>query len=274
MQSRRHTTLTQILLLACVLCATSHAMAQQTIEQGIQQYRDMLADGNPAELVELAGEQLWIKPQGPKSTSLEQCDLGQGPGILQNAFAQLPRYFTDAKKVMDLETRLVYCMVTLQGRDYGEVTKNPFSGSAQKATELEALVAYIVAQSRGSMIQVPQAHPEEQASRARGEKIYFYRAGPYDFSCASCHSAQGQRIRLQDLPNLLEAEAAKAAFSSWPAYRVSQGAVRTMQWRIYDCFRQQRFPALKYGSQASIDLITYLGVNAQGGTMQATSLKR
>ena len=47
-----------------------------------------------------------------------------------------------------------------------------------------------------------------------------------------------------------------------------------MQWRMYDCFRQQRFPELKYGSQASIDLITFLGVKAEGGTMQATSLKR
>ena len=47
-----------------------------------------------------------------------------------------------------------------------------------------------------------------------------------------------------------------------------------MQWRMYDCFRQQRFPELKFGSQASIDLITFLGVNAKGGTMQATSLKR
>ena len=76
------------------------------------------------------------------------------------------------------------------------------------------------------------------------------------------------------MPNLTKPEPAQAAFGAWPAYRVSQGAVRSMQWRMYDCFRQQRFPELKYGSQASIDLITYLGVKAEGGTMQATSLKR
>ena len=80
--------------------------------------------------------------------------------------------------------------------------------------------------------------------------------------------------RLQGLPNLTKPEPAQAAFAAWPAYRVSQGAVRSMQWRMYDCFRQQRFPELKYGSQASIDLITFLGVKAEGGTMQATSLKR
>lgn len=234
----------------------------------------MLADGNPAELVELRGEDLWSKPQGPKNATLEQCDMGAGPGKLQGVVATLPRFFADTGKVMDVESRLVHCMVTLQGRDMAEVIKKPYSGTGEKPTELESLVAYIYAQSRGAVIKVPQAHPEERASRARGEKIFFYRAGPYDFSCASCHATDDQRIRLQGLPNLTKSGPAQAAFAAWPAYRVSQGAVRTMQWRMYDCFRQQRFPELKYGSQASIDLITFLGVKAEGGTMQATSLKR
>jgi sulfur-oxidizing protein SoxA len=37
----------------------------------------MLAEGNPAELWEAAGEELWKKPAGPKNVSLEQCDLGR-----------------------------------------------------------------------------------------------------------------------------------------------------------------------------------------------------
>ena len=53
-----------------------------------------------------------------------------------------------------------------------------------------------------------------------------------------------------------------------------QGAVRTMQWRLYDCFRQQRFPELQYLSQTSIDLITFMGVNANGGAMAAPAIKR
>lgn len=233
-----------------------NAHAQKTIEQGIQEYRDMLADGNPAELVELRGEDLWTKPQGPKNASLEQCDLGNGPGKLEGAVATMPRFFSDAGQVMDVETRLVHCMVTLQGRDVAEITKKPFSSAGENPTELESLVAYVYAQSRGATIKVPQGHPAEKASRARGEKIFFYRAGPYDFSCASCHATDDQRIRLQGLPNLTKPEPAQAAFAAWPAYRVSQGAVRSMQWRMYDCFRQQRFPELQYGSQASIDLIT------------------
>ncbi|HEY1058852.1 MAG TPA: sulfur oxidation c-type cytochrome SoxA [Limnobacter sp.] len=263
-----------IALTMCCAVGSPLAMAQKTAEQGIQEYRDMLADGNPAELVELRGEDIWKTPQGPKKATLEQCDLGMGPGKLEGAVAKLPKFFPDAGKVMDVESRLVYCMVNLQGRAEADVTKKPYSGTAEKPTEMESLVAYVYAQSRGATIDVPQSHPEERAARARGEKLFYYRGGPYDFSCASCHGSDDKRIRLQGLPNLTKSGPAQAAFAAWPAYRVSQGAVRSMQWRMYDCFRQQRFPELKFGSQASIDLITFLGVNAKGGTMQATSLKR
>lgn len=121
---------------------------------------------------------------------------------------------------------------------------------------------------------LPQSHPKEVAAYERGRETFYYRGGPYDFSCASCHSVEGQRIRLQDLPALSKPEPAQLAFSTWPAYRVSQGALRSMQWRMYDCFRQQRFPELKYGSQTSIDLITYLGVTAKGAVMDAPAIKR
>ena len=148
---------------------TMNAFAQKTTEQGIQEYRDMLADGNPAELIELRGEDLWKKPQGPKNASLEQCDVGMGPGKLEGAVAQMPRFFSDAGQVMDIETRLVHCMVTLQGRDVAEITKKPFSSAGEKPSELESLVAYIYAESRGATIKVPQSHPEERAARARAE---------------------------------------------------------------------------------------------------------
>lgn len=250
------------------------AARAETAEQAIAQYREMLADGNPAELVEARGEDLWKTPRGPNHVSLQQCDLGLGPGVVKGAYAQLPRYFADSGRVMDAESRIVECMVKLQGFKADEVTKQPFSKQGQDPTDLESLTAYVVGQSRGATIHVPQDKPQERAAYARGQKIFFYRAGPYDFSCASCHGADGKRIRLQDLPNLTTHKAAQAAFSTWPAYRLSQGAVRTMQWRMADCFRQQRLPQLKYGSQASIDLITFLGVMANGGKMDAPGLKR
>ena len=82
------------------------------------------------------------------------------------------------------------------------------------------------------------------------------------------------RIRLQTLPNLTDHDDAAATLGSWPAYRISEGLVRTMGWRLQDCFRQQRWPGLKLGSEVSIALQTYMAVNAAGGVMAAPGLKR
>ncbi|MFA7665126.1 MAG: sulfur oxidation c-type cytochrome SoxA [Burkholderiaceae bacterium] len=259
---------------ATLLAPAGLALAQSSTQAEIERYREMLQDGNPAELTVMRGEALWKEKRGPRQASLEACDLGKGPGVLQGAYAELPRYFADVDAVMDAESRIVHCMVTLQGFDRSEVTKRPFSGTGQRATELEALTGYVVEESRGAPVSIPQKHPKEIASYLRGERAFHYRGGPYDFSCASCHEGENKRIRLQDLPDLTQPGPAQRAFTTWPAYRVSQGALRTMQWRLYDCFRQQRFPELKYGSQTSIDLITFLGVKANGGKMDSPAIKR
>ncbi|MFN3566019.1 MAG: sulfur oxidation c-type cytochrome SoxA [Burkholderiaceae bacterium] len=269
-------TLAPVLAGAGLALAVSGAAAQdkdRTIQE-IERYRQMLQDGNPAELLVVRGEELWKTKRGPKNASLEQCDLGLGPGVVKGAYAQLPRYFADADQVMDFEARLVHCMVTLQGFDRAAVTKSPFSGAGQRATDIESITAYVVEQSRGMPIAVPQNHPKEKASFERGKQLFYMRAGPYDFACATCHGVDGQRIRLQDLPNFERPEPAQRAFATWPAYRVSQGALRTMQWRLNDCFRQQRWPEPIFVSQGTIDLITFLGVKANGGKMDSPSIKR
>ena len=50
-------------------------------ELNFDAYREMLADGNPAELYEMEGEELWRTARGPKNATLEQCDLGLGAGV-------------------------------------------------------------------------------------------------------------------------------------------------------------------------------------------------
>jgi sulfur-oxidizing protein SoxA len=263
------------LLVGGALLSSGSALAAESAADGIAQYREMLSDGgNPADLIVDTGKELWAEKRGPKNASLEKCDLGMGPGVVKGAYAHMPRYFKDADKVMDLESRLLYCMVNLQGMDAAGVVKKAISKSGEYSSDMESLVGYVVAQSKGMKIAVPQTNQHERDAFARGKEIFFFRGGPYDFACASCHSVTGQRIRLQDLPNLTKAGPAQEAYSSWPAYRVSQGALRTMQWRLQDCFRQQRMPVLKYGSQASIDLTVFLGVNASGGHMAAPGLKR
>src|SRR5512142_3413271 len=125
--------------------ALAPAFAQQS---PYAEYQRMAAENAPIEIYEAMGEEAWKKKQGPKEASLEQCDLGQGPGILAGAYAGLPRYFADADRVMDLETRLLHCMMTLQGRSREDATKRVF-GNADNASEMEVLSAYIAGKSHG-----------------------------------------------------------------------------------------------------------------------------
>ena len=263
-------------LLAAVagLMLASPAAAQGSAADEIAKYRAALQDGNPAELWEARGEDLWKQKRGPNRVSLERCDLGLGPGGVKGAYAQLPRYFADTDRVMDLETRLVWCMVALQGYAETEAKKNPFGNGNERKSDLEALTAYVTSESRGVTMNVPLRHPREIEAYRVGEKLFYFRGGTHDFACATCHGEEGKRIRLQDLPNLMTAEGAQQAYTTWPAYRVSQGELRTFEWRLYDCFRQQRFPELVFGSDAAIALTVFLARNANGAPFDAPAIKR
>jgi sulfur-oxidizing protein SoxA len=238
----------------------------------IDEYRAMLADDNPAELTEAKGEELWKQKRGPKNASLETCDLGKGPGVVKGAFAELPRHFADTNKVQDLETRLISCMESIQGLSGDEIRKAGW-GRGEKAN-LAALTTYVAGQSRGMAIQLPQGHAMEREYYEIGKRLFFTRGGTHDFSCATCHGEDGKRIRMQDLPNLTKNPGDKTGFPAWPAYRVSTGSVWTMQHRLNDCFRQQRFPEPNFGADALTALSVYLGVNAKGAQSTAPSLKR
>ena len=256
-----------------VAAVATTACAQTSAVDEIAKYRAALPDGNPAELWEARGEDLWKTPRGPGKVSFATCDLGLGPGVVKGAYAQLPKYFADADRVMDLETRLAWCMVKQQGYSEADATKNPFGGPGQKS-DIEALVAYITSESRGVKMNVAMDHPKEKEAFALGEKMFVYRGGTHDFACQTCHGEDGKRIRLQDLPNLMTVAGAQKAYTTWPAYRVSQGELRTFQWRLNDCFRQQRFPELIFTSDASIALTMYLARNANGAVFDAPSIKR
>jgi sulfur-oxidizing protein SoxA len=260
---------------ACMALAAAlplAAAAQKSAADGIAEYRKMLEDGNPAELFEMKGEELWKQPRGPKKVSLERCDLGLGPGVVKGAWVQLPRWFADTGKVQDVESRLVSCMAMLQGFDAAELIKTPF-GRGEMAN-ITALATWIASQSRGQRFSLPQGHAEERRFYELGKRAFFFRGGPMDFSCASCHGEDGKRIRLQDLPNLTKNPGDGIGFAAWPAYRVSNGQMWSMQLRLNDCFRQQRFPYPGFASDLTVALGVYMGVNAKGAESIAPAIKR
>lgn len=254
------------------LMISGAALAQKSSADGIAEYRAMLADGNPADLFEAKGEDLWKRKRGPKNVSLEKCDLGKGPGVVKGAFVELPRHFADTNKVQDLESRLVSCMETLQGFNGAEIANTAFGRGEQ--TNVTALATWIAAESRGLKFNLPQGNTQEQVMYEVGKRLFFMRGGSHDFSCASCHGEDGKRIRLQDLPNLTKNPGDGIGFAAWPAYRVSNGQMWSVQLRLNDCYRQQRFPYPHFGSDATVALGVYMGVNAKGAENIAPAIKR
>jgi sulfur-oxidizing protein SoxA len=263
---------------AATLCLmVGQAAAQQdAAEKEIQRYREMISDpmSNPGLLNVDRGEVLWSAQGGVKAVSLEGCDLGEGAGKLEGAYARLPRYFADTAKVMDLEQRLLWCMETIQGLDTKDVLKRRF-GRPGQSSDMEDLVAFIANKSNGMKYQAPLTHPKEQEMFAVGAALFHRRSSIMDFSCATCHGDDNKRIRLQGLPNFAEpGKAAQETMGSWPTYRVSQSQTRTMQHRLWDCYRQMRMPAPDYGSDGITALTLYMVKMGEGGEINVPSIKR
>jgi sulfur-oxidizing protein SoxA len=257
--------------------ATAKAAPADQVDIALDRYRAMLsADpwSNPGQLDADRGAALWREPRGPKALSLETCDLGLGPGKVEGAFAELPRYFPDAGQVMDVETRVLWCMTTIQGFDRATLVRAPFPKSGQPAGDIGAIATFIAARSSGQRLRPHVSRPEEQASLALGEALFKRRMGPLDFACSSCHGDSGKRIRRQVLPQLDDAEEARAVVGQWPAYRVSATHVMTMSHRLYDCFWQMRLPPMQLGSEIATALTHYLAARAAGGVIAAPGVKR
>ena len=236
--------------------------------------RQKLAEDNPGELWIEKGKALFHERRGPSGVSLEQCDFGLGPGKLEGASARLPRYFADTDKVQDLESRLLTCMVQLQGFKREDVVKRAISPGGSSGSDVEALALYVTSRSNGMKMSVSLNHEKERAMYKAGEYLFFRRSGQTDFACVQCHGEAGKRIRLQDLIHMTDKKGVQGVVSTWPAYRGAHFVVRTMQWRLYDCFWQMRLPELVYASDASIALTTYLHYQGNGAEIRVPGFKR
>ena len=225
----------------------------------------------PGELYVAMGDELFRAKRGPKNESLESCDFGAGPGVILGAYAQLPRYFADSGKVEDLESRLMTCMARIQG--FGEEAFPRFAPADPRMADMRRLAAFVASQSNGMPLAAPLDHPKEVEAYRVGERLFHRRAGAHDFSCATCHTAQGKRVRLQDLTDFTNREAAQKAIVTWPAYRAAAGEVHTLQDWLAICYWQMRHPQLRYGSEVSIALQVFLAQQANGGIIAAPGVK-
>ena len=171
---------------------------------------------------------------------------------------------------MDLETRLVHCMKTIQGftTDDKAIKKRHGSGS-----DMMKLQTYIASQSNGYKWNPPLDHPLEKAMRDAGEVLFYRRAGKLDFSCNTCHGDTSKRIRASVLPNMNRPEEWTKAVS-WPAVRVGHHQVRSSLHRVRGCYWQMRQGRIVPDSGALIALISFWTDAARGQPAILPDLKR
>jgi len=230
----------------------------------------MMMPDNPALWVAEDGRDLFHTPRGPNNVSMEACDFGKGPGVLEGAYVELPRYFEDTGRVMDLENRIVHCMTEVQGFDPDDRTVTARHGSGSDHMQIQT---YIAMQSSGMEWNNPLDHPLEQAMRDAGEVMFYRRSGIADFNCNTCHGDSGKRIRASVLPHKDTAEEWTKAIS-WPAFRVGHDHVRSSQHRIRGCYWQMRGPLIDPNSDASIALMSYWTDAARGQPAILPDMKR
>ncbi|WP_439849184.1 sulfur oxidation c-type cytochrome SoxA [Thioalkalicoccus limnaeus] len=230
----------------------------------------MMMPASPALWTVEEGEALFHEPRGPNEVSLEGCDFGKGPGVLEGAYVELPRYFEDTGKVMDLGNRLIHCMKTLQGFADDDPAITRIHGSN---TDHMRLQAYIAAQSNGMNWNPPMDHPLEKALRDAGEVLFYRRSGPFDFNCAACHGDEGKQIRASVLPYANNPKEWTKAIS-WPSFRVGHDNLRSSQHRVSECYWQMRYPEIIPGSDLSIALISFWTDLARGQPAILPDLKR
>ncbi len=253
-----------------LICTSGSGIAADPLAVG----RQMLTEDNPGELFVDRGKKLFYEKRGPKQASLEQCDFGLGPGKIEGAAAQLPRYFPDTDSVQDLESRLVTCMVQLQGFKREAVIGKAISSPRSLGSDVENAALYITSRSNGKKMNVALRHQKEYDMYKAGEYLFYRRSGQTDFGCVQCHGESGKRIRLQDLVNMTDKKQIQEVVSTWPAYRGAHDTIRTMQWRLSDCLWQMRLPDLDYATDFTIAMTTFLHYQGNGAVIKVPGFKR
>ena len=211
----------------------------------------------------------------PRTSRSKAAISVSAPASSKAPIAQLPRYFADADKVMDLEQRLLWCMQNIQGLDTKDVVARRFSGPG-RASDMEDLVAYIANKSNGMKIDIPLSHPKEQEMAAVGEALFYRRGGVDGFLPAppatpTKASASGCRdCRTSPSP-------ARRRRKPWAAGR----PIASRRARCAPCsigcgtaYRQQRWPVPEYGSDALTALTSFLQKQAAAGEINVPSIKR
>lgn len=225
-----------------------------------QMYQELL-ENNPAEMDVAEGEQLFGK----------LISLDKYAKMLGTSEDKLPKFLAGFPRYIDSAGRVVTIAQTIQMA----AAYNDKPVSKLESNEMIKMSAYVksLANDQATNIDV-NANEHMKKMYALGDKVFHERRGGRGLSCNNCHSNEvvGTRLRMQELPDLGAKQTAAAG--TWPAYRMTQSKLITLDKRMQQCMNNALLATIPLGSEEMVALEVYVTNKTKGNTISVPSVKR
>ncbi|MBI3715557.1 MAG: sulfur oxidation c-type cytochrome SoxA [Betaproteobacteria bacterium] len=210
---------------------------------------------NPGMLWVERGAGLWKTIEGEAGKSCASChgDAGQS---MRGVAARYPSYDAEAKRILDLEARIVQCRSHHQRA----------AAWKYESEEMLAITAYVAQQSRRMPIKV-SIDGGARATFEAGQRLYTTRVGQLNLACTHCHDRQWGRKLLADTVS-------QGQPNGYPTYRLDWQTLGSLQRRIRACFYGVRAELPAFGSEDITALELYLAWRGEGLVIETPAVRK
>jgi len=197
---------------------------------------------------------------GPNGKSCASCHVGERS--LRGAATRYPVYDRAVAKPITLEERINSCRAS-------RMTLPPLAPGSEALNAVSGYVKYL---SHGMPVRVTAQGDGTRRALARGEGLFFKKAGRLNLACADCHvAAAGRWLRGQRLAAIHADGEERAVATKYPTHHVGRHELGfvSLQQRIEHCQAITQVLPLKPGSREYSDLEYYLTWLANDAPMLA-----
>lgn len=256
----RHVSFAAALVCLALLGSANGEEKLSMSEADKKMYAELL-ESNPAEMDVAEGEQLFGDLIGTADYAKM---LGVKEKDLPSYIAGFPRYVEPAKKVVTL-AQTVQMAAAHAGKPVPKL----------ESKEMVKMSAYVKSLANGQKTNIDVKANKHMVEMLKlGQQVFEERRGGRGLSCNNCHSPEivGQRLRMQELPDLGAKQTAAAG--TWPAYRMTQSQMVTLDKRMQQCMKNALLAEIPLGSHEIVALEVYVTNKTKGNPISIPSVKR
>lgn len=218
--------------------------------------RAMEADDfdNPAFAFVEEGEAMWNTVEGSAGKSCASCH-GDASETMVGVRAAMPKWNEKLGKPHTMETQINACRtenMEAEAWDWDD-------------TKMLSMTAYVGLQSRGLPVAVQTDGPMTEWFE-KGKEMYYTRTGQLNFSCASCHEANFDKMIRAD-------HLSQGHVNGFPTYRLKTASLNSVQKRFKGCVRDTRAEQPKIGSDELLALEVYVAARGNGLSVETPSVR-